>query len=117
MSLYTNPRHRCSTYTSEPARDGGGGTQLDYTLAQSAIPCSINMASATTIRLYGQSNIVVSHTIGFLGSTITTDLTPGMKIVADDNSASFLIQGIRKGRAAPNNSIPALTYADCSELL
>ena len=115
--LYTNPRHRISSYTSEPTRDDGGGTVLTYTVAQSAIPCSINTASANTIRLYAQSAISVTHTVGFLASVVTTDLTPGMKLVADDTGESYRIQGIRKGRAAPNNSIPAFVYADVDQLL
>jgi hypothetical protein len=61
--------------------------------------------------------ISVSHTVAFLSSTLTTALTPGMKLVADDTGESYRIQGIRKGRAAPNNTIPAFTYADCDQLL
>jgi hypothetical protein len=114
---YDNPSHRVSSYTSEPSRDGGGGTELTYTLAQSAIPVSINTASANTIALYGQSAILVTHTIGVLGSYITTALTPGMKFVTDDRTESYLFRGIRKGRASPSGSIPALTYIDVEQIL
>lgn len=117
MPLYTNPRHRCSSYTVDSGLDSGAGTKLTYTLAQSAIPCSINTASAATIEIFNQKGIVVSHTIGFLASTLTTTLVQGMKLVADDTGDTFLIQGIRQGRAAPNNSIPALVYADVSSQL
>lgn len=115
--LYTNPRHRVSSYTVSSSRDAGGGTELTYTLAQAAIPCSINTASASTVQLYMQSNIRVSVTVGFLASTLTTTLTPGMKLVSDDTSETLRIEGIRQGRAAPNNSIPALVYADCSVII
>ena len=115
MALWENPPHAVSSYTSDVSRDGGGGTQLVFTLAQSAIPCSINTASASTISLYAQSAIRVTHTVAFLASAVTTALTPGMKLVADDTSDSYHIGGIRKGRAY--GSIPAFVYADCDQIL
>lgn len=117
MPLYDAPRHRVSSYSVATTQDTSAGTALTYTVVQSAIPCSINTSSASTVERYAQQQISVSHTVGFLAANLTTTLTRGMKLVADDTGTSFHIEGIRNGRAAPNGTIPALVYADCSELI
>lgn len=114
MALFDNPPHSCSTYTVVSSTDTGGGAALTYTLAQSAVPCSVNTASANTVALYDQQQIRVSHTVGFLSSVLTTALTRGMKLVASEGG-TFRVEGIRTGRAY--GGIPAFTYADVSELL
>ena len=116
MPLYDAARleHTCTTYTVVSGTDSGGGTSLTYTAAQSGAKCLINTASASTVERYSQDNISVSHTVAFLSSELTTPLTRGMKII-DSTNRSFHIEGIRTGRAM--GSVPAFTYADCSELL
>lgn len=115
MPLYNNPPHRCTSYTLVTSRDAGGGTVNTFTAAQSAIPCSINTASANEVELYAQMGIKVSHTIAVLSSALTTAITRGMKVVADDNAAAFHVQGIRSGRSY--GGVPAFTYLDCSTQL
>lgn len=115
MALYDSPPHSCSTYSVDSSRDSGGGETLAYTLVQTAVPCSINTASASTVDLYAQSQIRVSHTVAFLASVLTTELARGWKLVAADTSAAFRIEGLRAGRAY--GRVPAFVYADVSELL
>lgn len=115
MALWSNPPHRASTYTVASSRDDGGGVALTYTLAQSAVPCSINTASASTVERFAQEGITVTHTVAFLSSALTTALTRGMKLVADDTSKSYHVRGIRQGRAY--GSVPAFVYADVEEQL
>jgi hypothetical protein len=115
MALFDAPPHACATYSVDTARDAGGGETLTYTLVQSGVPCSINTASANTQDLYAQSQIRVTHTVGFLSSALTTAITRGFKLVAADTGASFKVEGIRAGRAY--GRAPAFTYCDCSELL
>lgn len=115
MALFDNPPHAVSTYTGAPTRDGGGGTTLTYTLAQAAVPCSINTASASERELFLQDGIVVTHTVAFLAAALTTPLARGMKLVAGDTSATFHVKGISAGRAY--GGVPAFTYAYCEQQL
>jgi hypothetical protein len=115
MALYDSPPHAVATHSVASSRDAGGGETLTYTLVQSAVPCSINTASASTVEMYAQNQILVSHTVAFLASVLTTALSRGMKLVAADTSAAFKIEGLRAGRAY--SRIPAFVYADCSEIL
>lgn len=108
MALHDNPPHRITTYTSEAARDLGGGTVITYTAADSALPCSIDTASAGEQTLFAQQGIVVTHKIGILTSAITTTIVRGMKVVTDDRSESYHVNGISAGRAY--GGVPALTY-------
>jgi hypothetical protein len=117
VALHDNPRHRVTSYTSTSARDGSGGTTTTYTLAQSDIAVSINTASSSTRELYSRRDIVVTHTVGVLTAKLTTAWVEGMKLVTDDRSESYKINGLRGGRQSPNGAIPALTYADCEQLL
>jgi hypothetical protein len=114
MPLFSNPHHTCTTYGLASGTDSGGGTSHSYTAAQSSVPCEISTASASTVELYAQQNIRVSHTVAFLSSKLTTAIVRGMKI-ADTSGRNFHIEGIRTGRAAGN--VPAFTYADCTEIL
>lgn len=115
MALWDNPPHRVTVYTGAASRDLGGGTKITYSAGQAAVPCSINTAGATEVEFYARQDILVSHTVAFLASTLTTVLVEGMKLVTDDRSESFEIVGIRRGRAY--GSIPALFYADCRQAL
>lgn len=115
MALYDSPEHRVTTYSLASGRDAGGGNTAAYTAVDSAVPCTINTASASTVEKYAQDQIQVSHTVSFLLAALATPLTRGMKLVAADSSASFHVEGIRTGRA--QGSIPALLYADCREIL
>lgn len=115
MALHDSPPHLVSTYTLTVARDGGGGTARTYTLAQSAVPASVNTASASEQERFSQMGIFVTHTVAFLASALTTALTRGMKLVADDTSATFHVRGISTGRSY--GSIPAFVYAYCEEQL
>ncbi len=115
MALYDDPPMSVSTYTVTTARDSGGGQAFTYTLAQSGVACSINMASASTQREYAQDQIVVTNTISALLGSWSPVVTRGMKVVADDTQAVYIVEGIRNGRAYGN--IPALTYLDVRELL
>jgi len=87
MALYDSPPHRVAIYSVASATDSGGGTTLSYTLKQSAVPCSINTASASEREMFAQQQIVVTHTIAFKSSAITTSLVRGDKIVAADESS------------------------------
>lgn len=115
MALHDDPPHSVNTYTVVSSADNGGGTTLTYTLAQSAVPCSINTASANEQQLFAQQGIVVTHTVGFLASKLTTELTRGMKLVTADRSESYHVRGISKGR--DYGSIPTFVYAYCEQQL
>lgn len=115
MALYDNPPHRVAHYTSASGRDDGGGTTIIFTLAQSAIPCSINSSGSSTRELFAQQGIVVTHRIAFLASAISATVKRGDKFVAADNSATYLVQGITYGRAYGN--IPAFLNLDVQEQL
>ena len=115
MALHDNPPHTVDTYTCASGTDSGGGVTLTYTVADSAVPCSINTASASTVEMYAQQGMRVSLTVAFLASALTTTLTRGMKLITGDTAKSLHIEGIRQGRAY--GSIPAFVYADCSEQL
>lgn len=115
MPLWDSPSHAVATYSVDSGRDAGGGESLTYTLVQSAVPCSVNTASASTQELFAQSGIVVTHTVAFLSSALTTPITRGFKLVAADTGASFKVEGIRTGRAY--GRVPQFTYCDCSEQL
>lgn len=113
--LYDDPPHRVTVYSSTSGADAGGGVQLTYTAGQSAVPCLINTASSNEAALFAQQGITVSHTVSFLSSALTTALARGMKLVSDDDGASYHVEGIRQGRAV--GGIPALVYAQCRQLL
>lgn len=113
--IWNNPPHRVTSYTLTTARDAGGGTANTFTAAQSAIPCLINTSSANEVELYASQNIRVTHTVAIKSSVLTTAITRGMKVVADDNSASYHVKGIRSGRAF--RTIPAFTYLDVEQIL
>lgn len=115
MALHDNPPHSVATYSVESSEDDGGGVTLTYTVAQSGVACSINTAGASTVELFAQDGIRVTHTVAFLSSVLTTDLTRGMKLVATDTSAAYHVKGIRLGRSY--GRIPAFVYADVEEQL
>lgn len=110
MALHDNPPHLCTSYTVVSGVDAGGGVSLTYSSAQADIPCSINTASSSERELFAQQGQVVTHTVGFLTSALTTALTRGMKLVTSD-SITLHVKGISAGRAY--GSIPAFTYAYC----
>lgn len=110
MALHDNPPHLCTSYTVASGTDLGGGVSLTYTSAQADIPCSINTASSSERELFAQQGQVVSHTVAFLTSALTTALTRGMKLVTSDGT-NLHVHGLSAGRAY--GSIPAFTYAHC----
>lgn len=109
------PPHSCSLYSAASSQDDGGGTVLAYTLAQADLPCSINTASSSTRRDYGQDQVTVTHTVSFQSATLTVTCTRGMKVV-DDQSNTFIVRGIRSPCRPSSYIIPALTYLDCEQV-
>ncbi len=115
MALHDNPPHRASHYTSASTTDAGGGTGSDFTLAQSAVPVSINTATSSERELFAQQGMVVTHTLGILASKLTTIPQRGDKFVTDDRGESFHVRGISYGRQYGN--IPAFVYLACEQQL
>lgn len=115
MALYDAPPHTVSTYSVASSTDSGGGTTLAYTLAQSGVACSINTASSSEREQFAQQGIFVTHTVAFLASKLTTELTRGMKLVTSDRSETYHVRGISHGRAY--GTIPAFVYAFCEQQL
>lgn len=115
MALFDNPPHRASHYTSASTQDAGGGTGTTYTLAQSAVPCSINTASSSEQERFAQQGMTVTHTIGILASKLTAIPQRGDKFVTDDRSESFHVRGISYGRAYGN--VPAFVMLFCEQQL
>ena len=113
--LYNNPPHRVALYTSASGTDAGGGVVLNFSLAQSAIPCSINTASSNERDLFAQMGITVTHTVAFLASEFTTTPKRGDKLVTADRTESYHVRGIRYGRAY--RKVPAFIYLDCEQQL
>lgn len=115
MALWDNPPHSISLSSVTSGTDAGAGTQLTYTVAQSGIACSINSASSSTKLLFAQQNIVCTHTVATLASTLTAVPKPGWKVQTTDRSESYHILGIRHGREYGN--VPAFVYLDCEQQL
>ncbi len=115
MALHDNPPHAVDTYTCASGTDAGGGTGLTFTLAQSGVACSINTANSSEVEKFAQMGQVVTHTVAFLTSVLTTPLTRGMKLVTSDRGESYHVKGISPGRAY--GSIPPFTYAYCEQQL
>lgn len=115
MALHDSPPHAVTLHSATSSTDDGGGVGITYTSAQSAVPCSIKTLSAAEIERFAQMGIQVSHTVAVLSSALSVTPARGWKIVTDDRSQSFHIEGIRHGRSY--GSIPAFHYFDCRELL
>jgi hypothetical protein len=115
MPLWDSPPHRVTVFSVASGTDAGGGTTLTYSSLQAAVPCIINTSSSSERELYAQQGVVVTHTVSFLKSAVTTTFARGMKLVADDTGASYHVKGIRNGRAM--GSVPAFLYLDCEEIL
>jgi hypothetical protein len=117
MPRWDNPPHAVTIYgPPTTARDAGGGETITWgTTRQAAVPCLINTASASTQELFAQQGIVVTHTIGIKSDVLTSAVARGDKVTADDNSATYHVEGIRAGRAVGN--IPAFTYLECRQIL
>lgn len=111
MALHDNPPHLVNIYTVASGTDAGGGVELNFSLAMSNVPCSINTASASEQALYGQQGQVVTHTVAFLSATLTTPLVRGVKFVTADRSESYHVKGFSRGRAY--GTIPAFVMAYC----
>lgn len=115
--LYDDPPHLISLSRAPTTKDSAGGINIGYVSVQSGIPCLINTASASTVKMYEQQQISVSITIGILSEALTTTPEPGWKAVTDDTGKTAKIQGIRSGRVSALGTIPPLTYLDCSQFL
>jgi hypothetical protein len=111
MALFDNPTHTVTLSSLTTGTDTGGGVSNTYATAQSSVPCVINTASSSTRELFAQQEILVTHTVAFLASALTTVPTPGWKLTTDDRSESFRVHGIRYGRAY--GTIPAFVYLEC----
>jgi hypothetical protein len=70
----------------------------------------VNTASSAERELFAQQGQVVTHTVAFLTSAITTTLVRGMKFITSD-SVTLHVKGISAGRAY--GAIPAFTMAYC----
>lgn len=116
MALFDSPGHSIDLYSSTSA-NVGGGVKITYSTdpVQTAVPCSINTASANTQERYAQQQIVVTHTIGIASNLLGSKPQPGWKAVAGDTGETLMIRGIRSGRAM--GSIPAFTYLDVESVL
>jgi hypothetical protein len=115
MALHDNPPHRVAHYTSASGTDTGGGVTITYTLAQSAIPCSINTASSSEQERFAQQGMTVTHTVAFRSSVFTTVPVRGDKIITADRTESYHVRGISYGRAYGN--VPAFVYLYCEQQL
>lgn len=115
MALHDNPPMSVDTYTVASGVDAGGGVVLTFSLAQSALPCSIDTATADEKERFARMQQVVTHKVGILTSKLTTALTPGMKLVTTDRAETYHVKGLAGGRAY--GTIPAFTYAFCEQLL
>lgn len=115
MALHDDPPHRVDTYTLTTSTDAGGGVVQNFALAQSALPCSIDTATADEQERFARMQQVVTHKVGILTSKLTTALTPGMKLVTTDRAETYHVKGLAGGRAY--GTIPAFTYAFCEQLL
>lgn len=115
MALYDDPPHSVTIYgPPTTTRDAGGGVSVTWpTVRLAAVPCSINTASATERELFQQMGLFVTHTIAFLSAALTTPIQRGDKIVADDTGDTYMVKGLRAGRAY--GSIPAFTVAQVEE--
>lgn len=113
--LWDNPPHRITLLSVASGVDAGGGTSLVYTSVQSAVPASINTASASEVEMFSQQGMQVSHTIAVLASALTTVPLRGWKATSDDRSESFHIEGIRHGRSY--GGIPAFVYLQVRQIL
>lgn len=114
MAKYDNPEHSVSLYSTTPAKDAGGGEVYTFALAQASVPCLINTASASTVELFAQQGVRVTHTVSILSSVLTATPLTSWKAIAADTGTTLMLRGIRSGRAV--GSVPAFTYLDCEEV-
>ena len=115
MSLLDFPPHSVTRYASSNAVDSAAGHVTTYSAGQSGIPCSISTADASTVEKFAQAGQEVTHTIGIVAAVLTAAFRRGDKVIADDTSASFHVEGISLGRSYAGE--PALLYLHCRELL
>ncbi len=112
MPLYDNPPHRADLYSPATGSDSGAGTTINYTLAQSSVPCFAPTVSSGEQERFGQTQIVTQHGIHFKASAVTVALARGWKLVV--NGVSLHITGIKANQAA--GGIPALLEVSCESL-
>jgi hypothetical protein len=120
MALFDTPPHSVTIYgPPTTSRDAGGGESVTWpTTRQSAVPCLINTATSSTQNLFAQQGIVVTHTISILSGVLASAVARGDKVVADDNSAVYHIEGIRSGRNVRTyGRTPEFTYLEVREQL
>ncbi len=115
MPLYDNPPHRITVQSVASGTDAGGGVTLSTTTVQTGLKCSINTTGSSERELFAQEGITVTHRVAVLSSLLTAPIQRGWQIVAEDTGATFLVQGISRGRAY--GRIPSFTYLDVSEQL
>lgn len=113
MAIWHNAPHTCTTYSMVSGTDAGGGVSLTPAVVQSSVKCLVNTASASEQERFAQQNQVVTHTVSFLSSVLTTPLTRGMKLVTS-TGVTLHVRGISVGQAF--RSIPSFVYAYCESL-
>lgn len=117
MSLLDSLTHTVTIKGPPTAtRDSSGGTNNTWPVTKLAnVPCIINTASSSEVERFAQMGMQVSHTVSFRTSALTTAMARGDKIIADDTSENYHVEGISAGRAM--GGIEAFVYAHCSQLL
>lgn len=117
MALHDNPPHR-ATIKGPPTttRDAGGGETVTWpTTRQSALKCSINTLSGREVEMFAQMGLTVSHRLGCLTSILSSAVSRGDQVVADDTSAVYKVESIERGRSYGNT--PSYTYLALNEIL
>lgn len=90
---------------------------LTFSLAQSAIPCSIDTMSSSEREMFAQQGMIVSHRVGIRSELLSTAVKRDDQFRPDDTGAIYTIRGISAGRAYAELGIPAFTYLMCDEQL
>lgn len=105
--------HLATIKSATTGKDDGAGTTITYSVAQDNVPCRENITGSSTRDMFARQQVVVSATISFLTSTLTTALVPGMKI--ETNGRSYHVTGITLSQG--QGTIPSITRAMCEDQL
>lgn len=105
--------HRADISNQTSGTDDGGGVTATFTVAQSSVPCRENITGSSERELFGQTGMVVTATISFLTSTLTTTIQRGTKIVT--NGRTYHVRGITVSQG--QGTIPSITRTTCEQQL